>query len=546
MKKIFLFSLLFVSYFSNAQVATSSENIKGWHLKDKVSDGFAGISLTKAYDFLKGKKSTPVIVAVIDSGIDTLHEDLKPILWTNKKEIPNNGIDDDGNGFIDDVHGWNFLGNANGTMVEKAAGEVARVYHNLKSKYEGKTIDTNLLSKDDKLEFLMYTKAAKEIEPSTDNTFMITTLNRLATNINLWDSTIKKDANLTDYNADELSNTVLTTEAGKKAKLNFLSLIGRIGVSTDTKVSLLLVDLNRELGQLNDRAEAKNKKPENLRETIIKDNYYDMKDNHYGNANIMGLGSLHGSHVSGIIAAVRNNSLGINGVADNVQIMAIRAVPDGDEYDKDIALAIRYAVDNGAKIINMSFGKSYSPEKKWIDDAYKYAASKDVLLVHAAGNDNKNIDSTDNFPSTTFLDQTMATNVLTVGASSDIAIDKNYIASFSNYGKMGVDVFAPGSQVYSSIPGGNTYAFESGTSMASPVVAGLAALLKSYYPNLKAVEIKKIIEESVSKLDSNSICFKPGTNTVVEASSLSKTSGVVNAFNAVVLADTESKKKQKK
>ena len=215
--------------------------------------------------------------------------------------------------------------------------------------------------------------------------------------------------------------------------------------------------------------------------------------------------------------------------------MTIRAVPDGDEHDKDIALAIRYAVDNGAQIINMSFGKSFSPEKKWVDEAVAYVASKDVLLVHAAGNDGRNLDTSYNYPTSKFLDDKRATNWITVGASGDPAAG-GVTAGFSNYGKEEVDVFAPGVKIYSTVPGGNTYQFLQGTSMASPVVAGLAALLLEYFPTLSARQIKDVIERSsVPFTDS---VRTPGTGKLTTLNNLSKTGGLVNAYEAVKLAAT--------
>jgi subtilisin family serine protease len=284
------------------------------------------------------------------------------------------------------------------------------------------------------------------------------------------------------------------------------------------------------------KIEAAEKEPENYRGNIVQDNYDDINDRFYGNSDVMATTPMHGTHVSGIIGAVRGNNIGMNGVADNVRIMMIRAVPDGDEHDKDIANAIRYAVDNGAWVINMSFGKSFSPEKKWVDDAVKYAESKGVLLVHAAGNDGKNIDEADNFPTVRYDNNpaTKASNWITVGASGPTS--KDLAASFSNYGK-DVDVFSPGVEIYSTLPGGNEYGNQQGTSMASPVTAGIAALILSYYPELSAKQVKSVIEKSVSPISTIKV-IKPGTEDEVKLSDISKTGGVVNAYEAIKLAGT--------
>lgn len=282
------------------------------------------------------------------------------------------------------------------------------------------------------------------------------------------------------------------------------------------------------------KADAANIAPEEYRKEIVKDDESDINDRFYGNNDIMASTPFHGTHCSGIIAAARNNNKGIDGIADNVRIMMIRAVPDGDEHDKDIALAIRYAVDNGAQIVSMSFGKDFSPEKQWVDDAVKYAETKGVLLVHAAGNDSKNIDSADNFPNSVYKDvKVKATNWITVGASGD---PKNggITARFSNYGKKEVDVFAPGVQIYSTIPGGNTYGNASGTSMACPVVAGTAAFILGYYPTLTAKQLKYVIEKS-AKTPGEDVNI-PGTEDKIGLAEISKTGGLLDAYAAVKLA----------
>ena len=524
----------------------NKDTLKAWYLKDKMADGFAGISLNKAYQLLKNKNSTPVIVAVIDSGVDTTHEDLKAILWHNPKEIPNNGIDDDGNGYVDDYYGWNFLGGKDGRNIEKASSEKARVYHMYKTLYEGKTVDEKKLSAEEKYRYGMWAQAAREIEPSAESSVQLPMMQRVRGTLVALDSTIKNESNRVIYTSTELEQMKMTSTEGKNAKSKFLNLMKMIGLGSEVKNTMVLEMVGEEVDKMQDDAEAKANPPADMRGDIIKDKPNDITDKFYGNKDVMGAGSLHGTHVSGIIAASRNNGIGMDGIADNVQVMMIRAVPNGDEYDKDIALAICYAVDNGAKVINMSFGKSFSPGKKWVDDAFKYAASKDVLIVHAAGNDAKNIDSTNNYPSTTFLDGTVAKNVITVGASSDPYIAKSYSASFSNYGKIGVDVFAPGNQIYSTLPGGNSYGFLDGTSMASPVVAGLAGLLRSYYPKLSAEQIRQAIDGSAVNLGVGVKTLKPGTQDEVLLSSLCKSGGLLNASAAVEAAEKMSSTPTKK
>jgi subtilisin family serine protease len=505
----------------------------GWHLKDKTTDGYYGISLDKAYDFLKGKKSTPVIVAVIDSGIDTLHEDLKPVLWTNTKEKPGNGIDDDGNGYVDDVHGWNFLGGRDGRNVKEDSYEAARVYHKYKDKFSG-AADTTAFSEEDQELYRTWKRAEKDVVKGVDMNEVFF-LKKMYPNFKSGDSVIAKDLNKTEYNGKDLESYTPSSKSAEIAK-NIILSISKANNSFDITNVQLLDELE---GQLR-KADAADAAPKDYRSEIVKDNYNDINDRFYGNNDLMAGTPFHGTHVAGIIGAKRNNGKGIDGIADNVKIMMLRAVPDGDEHDKDIALAIRYAADNGAKVINMSFGKSFSPEKQWVDDAVKYAAGKGVLLVHAAGNSAENVDSAYNFPNPVFINDTArATNWITVGASGD---PKNggLVANFSNYGKREVDVFAPGVQIYSTIPGGNSYGNAQGTSMASPVVAGLAAFVLSYYPNLTPQQVKQVIEQSASKVADT--VKNPGTGEAVALSKLSVTGGLVNAYEAVKLAATLSGK----
>lgn len=529
--------MLLASFGTYAQTAAAKETVpQGWHLLDKQNDGYYGIGVEKAYkELLKGRKSNTVIVAVIDSGIDTLHEDLKPILWKNAKEIPGNGIDDDGNGYIDDVHGWNFIGGKDGRNVKEDSYEAARVYHNLKLKFgstEGK--DTSAWASDP--EYAIWQKVRGNIEGSgKESQMQVAFLKNAYSNFKKSDEVMKTAMGKQQYTGADLEKYEATTDEAKKARQTLLGIM-KGNDMMDMTVDKFLEEFGNYLSGEEKKAEASNKAPRDYRGEIVKDNYADFNDRYYGNNDIMANTPFHGTHVSGIIGAKRGNNLGIDGVADNVRIMTIRAVPDGDEHDKDIALAIRYAVDNGARVINMSFGKSFSPEKFWVDDAVRYAESKGVLLVHAAGNDAKNVDVEDNFPNPNInVTKSRASNFITVGASGDPK-SGGITASFSNYGKDQVDVFAPGVKIYSTIPGGNTYGNAQGTSMASPVVAGVAALILQYYPQLTGQQVKELIEKSAVQPD---IKVKtPGKGGEVELSELSRTGGLVNAYEAIKLADS--------
>ena len=530
----YLLSLLIVLLVGGSSFSQNSklDIPKNWHIQNQDSTGIYGISLDKAYGFINSKKikSKQVVVAVIDSGIDTLHEDLKSVLWTNPKEIPYNGIDDDKNGYIDDVHGWNFLGGKDGRNVKKDSYEAARVYNKLKLKFENLTVDESKLSESEKIEWANFNKTKQRLVGDI-NPEEIAFIKKLMPVFLKGDSVITKDLGKKEYNCKDLDKYVTTNADAKKTKMFLLQLCK--GNGTDDITNNQIID--EFDGQIR-KSEAADHAPEEYRKLIVQDDETNINDRNYGNNDLMAANPFHGTHCAGIIAAVRNNKIGMDGIADNVKIMMVRAVPDGDEHDKDIALAIRYAVDNGAQVISMSFGKEFSPEKQWVDEAVQYAEKMGVLLVHAAGNDGKNVDTTDNFPSPIYKATNIkATNWITVGASGDPS-NGGIAANFSNYGKKEVDIFAPGVQIYSTMPGGDKYGEASGTSMACPVVAGTAALIMSYYPALSAQQIKYVIEKSANQI--NEVVKQPGSDLTVPFNELSKSGGLLNAYSAIQLAST--------
>ena len=532
MKLITACCLILASQFVFAQ-----NDIKNWYLRDPQKDSFYGISLNKTYDLLKGKKSTSIIVAVIDSGIDTTHEDLKSILWTNTGEIPGNGRDDDGNGYVDDIHGWNFLGNKDGSNLKKDVDERTRVYYRFKEKFDGRQIDTTQLTADEKWQYREWQKAAQQMNVDPDDKMEVMMLEILGKSLKKNDAVIREEMQKDAYTRDELEKFEPQTQKGKQAKMGFITCLKMLNIEDEETNVDLIKELDEYVDGKKTSIDAKTAAPPDYRAQTIKDNYYAIDDKYYGNNDVMGPDPMHGTHVSGIIAAKRNNSIGIDGIADNVKIMMIRAVPDGDEYDKDIALAIVYAVDNGAKVINMSFGKSFSPEKKWVDEAIHYAESKDVLLVHAAGNESHDVDVVDNFPNPDLITfNSTATNFITVGASGDPHVGGGkLVADFSNYGKTTVDVFAPGVKIYSTLPGGNQYGFLNGTSFSSPIVTGIAALIRSYYPELSASQVKYAIDKSIENKTDITVNV-PGTDSTTTLQQLCETGGFVNAYNAVEVA----------
>jgi subtilisin family serine protease len=517
-------------FVSLAQNTEDESPIANWQNLDLKSDGVFGISTEKAYkEIIKGKKSSPIIVAVIDGGIDIEHEDLKKVLWVNQKEIPGNGIDDDKNGYVDDVHGWNFIGSPKAN-IHYDNMEVIRLVNKLEPKYAA-ALNSTPFTEEERKEFQTYKKVVTDYmaklqsaQIGLQNTTMIKKyLDEITTKLGKENPTSDDFGN---YKAEnDIESQVIKFIRPELKKVDFKKFYEELkdGIKFyDTQVKY---QLNVEFDP---------------RKDSVGDDYANSYERYYGNNNVTGPDAEHGTHVAGIVGAIRNNDLGIKGVADNVKIMAIRTVPDGDERDKDVANSILYAVDNGAKILNMSFGKSYAWDKKVVDDAVKYAVSKGVLLVHAAGNDGKNTEKEDNFPNRLFTDslgKTMGTaqGWIEVGASG-WKNDEDLVASFSNYGGKTVDVFAPGVKINSTMPS-STYKENDGTSMAAPVVAGLAALIWSHYPNFTAVQIKDIIMNSVVKVEQKVKIKEEGDNRRVLLSEISVTGGIVNAYNALQLAE---------
>ncbi len=528
MKKIvLLFSLAIITTKDFAQKTA----VNGWQLLDFKKDSFYGISLNQAYQFLKEKniKSTTVIVGVLDSGIDTTHEDLKAVLWHNPKEIPGNKKDEDKNGYVDDYFGWNFLGNSDGRNVMSNSSEWIRVYWRYKSKFEGKQIDAAKLSQQENYEYSLWQKAKSGVFASAPSNGKLDTLHDYLASVLFCDSVIKKRFDTEEYSLKDLNEWKPKGEREKTIKEYIQNIFKNFDMA-DVKNTFVVSSVKDYVISEERKADGIKNHPSSERETISGDDPTDASKKFYGNSDVFANDGMHGTHVSGIIAAVRNNNIGMDGIADNVKIMMVRTTPEGDEVDKDIAMGIYYAVNNGAKVINMSFGKSLSPDKKMIDDAVKYALSKDVLLVQGAGNSKRNINAFDNFPNPKYLfTDSTASNWITVGASDC----NGQAADFSNYGDKIVDVFAPGVAIYSSTPK-NKYMSWDGTSMATPMVAGLAALLRSYFPQLSAIDIKSIIERSVVKPTTETTI--PGTGDKAYMDKLCISGGIINAYEAVKLA----------
>ncbi|MFD1094530.1 S8 family peptidase [Salegentibacter chungangensis] len=508
----------------------SETQLKGWGGADLVKDTIPGMSVKKAYDeIIKNQKGKTVIVGVIDSGVDIEHEDLDGVIWTNADEIPNNNKDDDNNGYVDDVHGWNFLGDA-----VKENMEYTRIYKRLKPKYEGKTASS--ISTADQKEFILYKEAKTEYEKEYQETLQTKNqYEQIKEQLVAAHAAVSNRLGKEDYTKEELS----AMEANAQPMSQYKAMLMQIQNNVNENIPEALKELDEAIDYYAGRLESHFNLELDGRE-VVGDDPYNIQDRDYGDNRVSGPEAdkehvKHGTHVAGIIAAERNNNLGIKGVANNVEIMAIRAVPDGDEYDKDIALAIRYAVDNGAKVINTSFGKYFSTNPEWVREALKYAAENDVLIVNAAGNDGLDLDGEMIYPNDQTPDNPteISDSFLTVGALN-YEYGADLIAGFSNYGKMNVDVFAPGTKIWSTTPN-NEYEFLQGTSMAAPAVTGVAAMIRSFYPKLSASQVKEIIMNS--GLPTNASVIVGGDSNNTKAFSELSTSGrMVNLYNALILA----------
>lgn len=507
--------------------------LKHWSAMDLVKDTVPGMSVEKAYsEIIKNRKGETVIVGVIDSGVDIDHEDLKNVIWTNPGEIAGNGIDDDKNGFVDDIHGWNFLGNIIGENME-----YVRIVRKLTPKYEGKSESS--ISAADRKEFATYQKAKAEFEKErAENSEGKVRYEQILSQLKPTHAAMAKKLGKENYTKDDLAS-IQNPSAEEKQQIAMLTQMLNFADS----VPEVLKELEGGIEYFTGREENNFNTTKDFR-GVLGDNPDDITDNVYGDNKVAGPDPKredvkHGTHVAGIIAAQRNNGIGMDGVANNVKILVVRAVPDGDEYDKDIALAIRYAVDNGAKVLNTSFGKYYSPHSDWVYDAIKYAASKDVLIVNAAGNDGLDLDTVNIYPNDQFDNGSeMADSFLTVGALN-FDYGSELVASFSNYGKTNVDVFAPGVKIWSTTPL-STYEYLQGTSMASPEVAGVAAMIRSYYPKLSAKQVKQIIMDSGLSTNTQVVLSGEPSNTDSFAN-ISKSGKMVNLYNALIMADKMSK-----
>ncbi|GAA4277043.1 S8 family peptidase [Aquimarina mytili] len=557
MKKVFLIQL--ISYWCFLGCTTSKEKhiilsnnisvviakneklndkeFEGWQYKDIFEDTVPGVSLEKVYrEFLKDKKGVPIIVAVIDTEVDIHHEDLKEQIWVNANEIPENGIDDDHNGYIDDIHGWNFIGNVNGENIIHSNYGFIRLIRKFKPLFQNKTVDS--ITFNQIKDFEAYQKALKSFgETQKSKLQQLENVKGFINKYNKAQHALKAHLSVDSITKEQLLALHSTDTIIKKYQKTLINYINR-GFTEHTL-----------LGYLEQTQESIDKSLDfdYQEREIIGDDLNDLSDIHYGNNNVSGnLDKLyHGTLMVGIIAAKRNNSIGIDGILNEAKIMPLCISANGDEFDKDIALAIRYAVDNGAKIINMSSGKQFSMNRQWVNDAIQYAAKKDVLFITSAGNSGLNLDDKEHnyYPNDINTDGSeISDNFMMIGASS-YTLNKRLIYYKTNHGKNNVDLFAPGYKVYTTLPN-NKYRYSRGTSAATPIVSGIAALIRSHYPDLSASQVKEILMKSgISYNIDVEIILEDDTKKMVPFSSLSKSGKIVNAYNALLLAEKISNAK---
>jgi len=497
------------------------QDAKFWHWKDLEKDGVHGVSLYKAHQFLAALKlqPTPVIIAVLDGGIDTAHVQIKPYLWNNPKEIPGNALDDDKNGYIDDVHGWNFLGNASGQNINKASDEKSRIYHRYKNEFKQDKLDSASWDAAKKQTFNVWQQAATEIVFTDEDAESLSFIKMARNAVVKMGVILIKEIEDSNFNAEKLEAYQPIGKLTADTKISYLRTVQALGIDRSNGHQTIVDDMNNYISGKEQSSVALNTPPEDLRKKITQDQYDNLNDQYYGNNNITGPNAKHGTHVAGLAAGIDDTIFTKSNFKHPVQIMGIRVVPDGDEYDKDIALGIRYAVNNGAKIINMSFGKSFSPEQPWVDSAIRYAASKDVLIIHSAGNESYDLNTKSVYPSPyskVFKDKAM--NMITVGASSDPIISDSLLTDFSNFGNKIVDLLSPGKKIFSSLPN-QQFGFLDGTSMSAPILSHIAGLVRAYFPKLSAIEVKAILLQS---------CWKPKDQST-KMNVLSAEGGIINA-----------------
>ncbi len=523
MIKVFLIILFLVPL-----VLTAQSKLDWQHL-DPELDNILGISTYRAFEYLKGRNSKTVIVAIIDNGAELTHEDLQGQFWTNPNEIEGNGIDDDKNGYVDDMHGWNFLGNAKGQNIKRETTELTRIYGVLNKQFGN--IDKAKLNENELKQFGNYQKIKQEyfaaVKQKKDE---INLYQNILSNCLESDSILKEYFKKDTYSQSELM-TISKNDSQVLAIGNYMLKVFQADLSI-SKIEGIIDNNKQDL-------ETRLNPNFNIRKEIIGDNPNDLNDSKYGNNQVGAQSPYHGTGVAGTIGALCNG-VGAEGIAKNVKLMILRVLPNGDERDKDVALAIIYAINNHADIINCSFGKAWSEHPEFVECAMRKAEKAGVLIVHASGNNGQDNDSIATWPTGYYANGVRAKNWISVGASQ-MKDDENLVANFSNYGNKSVDIFAPGMDINSCILN-NKYELASGTSIAAPVVSGIAAVIKSYYPKLSATQIKEIIIRSAYIPKTAGVFVEGQIKKKTKISNISVSGGIANLYRALLLIDQQKLK----
>ena len=509
------FALVLSFLFLHSTVSSAQLNPRvpwDWHLDGNQGDvDWIGANVKDAWDLLETMvPKTKVTVAVLDDGTLVTHPDLDESIWHNPHEIPFNEIDDDQNGYVDDGVGWNFLVDSIGETIYKARYEAVWAVALADS------LDEWMIPLPDWLDDEALRQARSQV---AELEYMMDDYYSFGIDAYLWADDFEQAMGRELRSLEQLVYWKKVLPLTKQ-DIKYVKLLLDYGLSMQDLEEAIDTWLDGTLYQMNPSF---NPRAED-------EPYFGYGDKYCASAE-----SDHGTHVSGIISAMRDNEIGMDGIAGGVStIMTVRVVPDGDELDKDVANGIRYAVNNGAKVINMSFGKVLSPDVGNVRSALLYAAEHDVLMIHAAGNDSFNTDEYESYPNpgdNAMIDQCF----MSIGATSSNQGDQ-LVADFSNYGKSTVDLFAPGDEILSL-----GYDVDSlwmgGTSMATPVVSGVAALLRAYFPDLTAPQIKTILMESAYHPEGE---FRiPGMGkTTAPFSEFCVSGGMVDALEAVKLALT--------
>ena len=542
-KSSFFLGGLFVLISCSHQVVVQNKQLESypWSKQNYGKDMNNGISLEKLQTstLLTNPSEQNVIVAVLDTQTDIDHEAISEQLWINEDEIPNNNIDDDGNGYVDDVNGWNFMGFDNDGYFRYQNFEYTRIL-----RYKDDFLNKNsVYAKSDSLLSLEYDRAV--ITQKRYHRFYTNWAKSLDFSIDMWQTVTDS---LIRFFPDEDYDLNTLDSLYSIYKINDKSYIKRRD-DRDTDLGALIfykiVDLETNTNSLKNVIDSKLQKDSiinyNLNVNVDRKLQFKRTGAFYGNnkLNINKYSNNHSTEVISIIAgsATKEELISFH---KNIKVMPICISVSGDEHDEDVANGIRYAVDNGAKVINMSFGKQFSLYPEIVHQAFLYAQQHNVLLVHASGNDAIDIDATPFYPIDInyYTGEEGVQNFINVGAISK-RTDSTMVSSFSNYGKKNVDIFAPGEYIHVAQATKKQYGYDSGTSLSAPLVSATAALLYLYFPKLSVFDIKECILESGNSIDKN--VLKPGTkNEYVHFSELCSSGKILNVYAAFLMANKKS------